>query len=232
MNRYLTPARWIGLLLLLQMGIGPLVNFGLLGPALSAPPGFLQNAASHARDVHVATLLALVGSACFVTMALLFLSIAPATARAFAWAFVVIAVLGFATAVLEGTSIRAMLALSQAFHEAGATDARAFEPLRVTVRALRNAAHYTQIMLGGAGYLALFLGLLRARLVPRLLAGAGAVAAALVIAAALGPLLGGRIVMCLLTPIGLCLVALAGWLLARGASNPGVESRESREVHG
>jgi hypothetical protein len=27
-------------------------------------------------------------------------------------------------------------------------------------------------------------------------------------------------------------VALAGWLLARGASNPGVESRESREVHG
>lgn len=229
MNRYLTPARWIGLLLLLQMGIGPLVNFGLLGPALSAPPGFLQHAAAHARDIHVATLLALVGSACFIAVALVFLSIAPATARAFAWAFVVIAVLGFATAVLEGAAIRAMLALSQAFHEAGAPDARAFEPVRVTLRALRSAAHYTQILLGGLGYLALFLGLLRARLVPRVLAGAGAVASALVVTAALGPLSGGHIVMSLLTPIGVCLLALAGWLIVRGVTSP---SLASREVHG
>ena len=229
MNRYLTPARWIGLLLLLQMGIGPLVNFGLLAPALSAPPGFLHNAAAHARDIHVATLLALVGSACSITVALVFLSIAPATARAVAWALVVIAVVGFATAVLEGAAIRAMLALSQAFHEAGASDARAFEPMRVTLRALRSAAHYTQILLGGFGYLALFLGLLRARLVPRVLAGAGAVASALVVAAALGPLMGGRIVMTMLTPIGLCLLALAGWLIVRGVTSPGVASRE---VHG
>jgi hypothetical protein len=226
MNRGLTPARWIGLLLLVQMGIGPLVNFGLLGPALSAPPGFLQNAAAHARDIHVATLLLLVGSACSVTVSLVFLSIAPISARAFAWAFVVIAVVGLATAVLEGAAIRAMLALSQAFHDAGATDTRVIEPLRITLRALRSAAHYTQILLGGMGYVALFLGLLRARLVPRMLAGAGAVASALLVAAALGPLLGGRIVMSLLTPMGLCLLALAGWLIVRGVTSPGFASRE------
>lgn len=41
----MTSTRTIGLLLLLQMVLGPVINFGLLPPAISAPPGFLHNAA-------------------------------------------------------------------------------------------------------------------------------------------------------------------------------------------
>ena len=43
--------RTIGVLYLLQMAVAPLVNFGLLTPALAAPPGFLANAAANARSV-------------------------------------------------------------------------------------------------------------------------------------------------------------------------------------
>ena len=114
MNRHVTPARWIGALFLLQVIIGPVVNFGLLGPALSAPPGFLQNAAPHARDVQVATLLILLGTASSVGAGLLLLSVASASARMLAGTYLVLAVLAFAASMLEVTAIRAMLALSQA----------------------------------------------------------------------------------------------------------------------
>ena len=227
MNRHLTPARGIGALLVLQMIIGPIVNFGLLGPALSAPPGFLANAALHARGVQVATLLALVGSGCSVAVGMVLLWVATPPARALAWVVLVLAVLGFSASLLEGGVIRAMLALSQAFHDAGAPDPVAFEPMRVSLRAFRAAAHYAQLLLAGCGFVALYLGLLRMRWVPRVLAGAGVIAAVLCVVAALGPLLGGRIVMALLTPLGLCQLVLVAWLFVRGFATP----VDAQEVH-
>src|SRR5512145_2479507 len=102
MTRQLTPARWIAALFLLQGILGPIINFGLLGPALSAPPGFLQNAALHAHDVQVATLLALLGAACSIGVGLLLLlSISPTSqARAWAGIYLLLAVLAFAASVL------------------------------------------------------------------------------------------------------------------------------------
>jgi len=55
--------RTIGVLYLLQMAVAPLVNFGLLAPALTAPPGFLANAAANTMQVNVAVLLSLVTGA-------------------------------------------------------------------------------------------------------------------------------------------------------------------------
>ena len=104
--RHLTPARWIAAIFLLQGVLGPVVNFQLLGPALSAPPGFLQNAAQHAWDVQVATLLALVGAACSVVVGLILLSVAPAMTRRLAVVVLMLAALAFSVSVLEGTAIR------------------------------------------------------------------------------------------------------------------------------
>jgi hypothetical protein len=227
MTPYLTPARWIALVFLLQGVLGPVINFGLLAPALSAPPGFLQNAALHADDVQVATLLALVGAACSIGVGLILLSIVPATARVLAGTFLVLGVLAFAASVLEGSAIRAMLALSRAFHESGAVDASAYEPLRATLQAFRRSAHYTVLMLSGGGFVALYFCMLRLNWIPRGLAVAGAVAAVVCIGGAVGPLLGGRTVFALFMPLGLCQLALVAWLLAVRSSS----DVRSQEIH-
>jgi hypothetical protein len=227
MTRRFTPARWIAVVFVLQGVLGPVINFGLLGPALSAPPGFLQNAAFHAEDVQIATLLALVGAGCSIVVGLILLSIAPAKARALARTFLVLAVLAFAATVLEGAVIRAMLALSRAFQESGAADASAFEPLRATLQAFRLSTHYTVLMLSGAGFVALYFCMLRLGWIPRGFAVAGALAAVVCIAGAVGPLLGGRTVFALFMPLGLCQLALVAWLLAaRSASDV-----RSQEMH-
>jgi hypothetical protein len=225
MTRRFTPARWIAVVFLLQGILGPVINFGLLAPALSAPPGFLQNAALHAEELQIATLLALVGAACSIGVGLILLSIAPRTARVLAGTLLVLAVLAFAASMLESSAIRAMLALSRAFHEAGAADASAFEPLSATLQAFRRSAHYTVLMLSGAGFIALYLCMLRLGWIPRALAVAGVVAAVVCIGGAVGPLLGGRTVFALFMPLGLCQLALVAWLLlARSAT--GVRSQE------
>ena len=227
MTRHVTPARWIAGLFLLQGVLGPVINFGLLSPALSAPPGFLQNAALHAQDVQIATLLALVGAACSIGVGLILLSIAPATARMLAVTFLVLAVLAFAASLLEGSTIRAMLALSRAFAESGADATGAFDPLAATLQAFRRSGHYTVLMLSGASFIALYLCVLRLGWIPRGLAVAGVVAAVVCVGGAVGPLLGGRTVFALFMPLGLCQLALVAWLLlARSATGIG-----SQEIH-
>jgi hypothetical protein len=212
----MAPARTIGLLLVVQMVVGPVVNFALLGPAMSAAPGFLHTAASHAMDVRLATLLALVGSACSVGIAIAFLSVLPTRNRSLGLWILVLAVTGLCAAVVEGAALRGMLAMSEEFARAGGGDATAFAPAAAALRAGRHAAHYAQLLIAGVELVLLYAGLWRLRLVPQALAGAGVIAALLLVGAALGPLMGGHIVMWLLAPLGLCQVALAGWCLVRG----------------
>lgn len=225
----MTAARTIGLLLLLQMVLGPVINFGLLPPAISAPPGFLQNAAQHAGEVRLATLLMLIASASSVGMAIAFASILPVARRELGLWFLVLSVVGLALSGLEVAALRAMLALSGEFVRSGvAANAEAFEPLIATLRSVRHTAHYTDLLLASCGLLAFYAALLRLRLVPPLLASAGVVAAAVVVGAVVVPLMGGYITMALLIPLGLCQFGLAGWLLARGFA---VEVASAREVH-
>lgn len=227
MNRRMTPARSIAAVFLLQGCIGPVVNFGLLGPALSAPPGFLQNAALHGGEVQLATLLMLVGTACSIGVGLVLWSIAPASERALAGTFLVLAVLALAASMQEGAAIRGMLALSRAFREAGGADASVFEPARVTLQALRRSAHYTVIMLSGLGFIVLYPCLRRLGWIPRALCLAGVLAALLAVGAALWPLLDGPTVFALFMPLGLSQLALVAWLLVA----PAARIVPQREVH-
>jgi hypothetical protein len=220
MSRRFGPDRWIGVLLLVQGFAAPIANFRLLDPAISAPPGFLQNAAPHASDVQLAALLVLVASACSVGIALAALAAWPRERRLPVLGFLALTIVGLAAAVFETSALRTMLALSQEFVRVPGTDPQSFEPLRVTLRAARNSIHYTQLLLAGVGLGLFYFGLFRSHLVPRVLAGAGVAAAALLAVAALPPLFGGKITMALLSPIGLCQLVLMAWLLVRGFSLP------------
>jgi len=62
--------RMIGILLLVQGAAGYVVNFVLLAPVMTVPPGLLANAAGSALQVRVAVLLGLANGALSVGIAI------------------------------------------------------------------------------------------------------------------------------------------------------------------
>jgi len=224
--------RIIGVLFLVQMAVAPLVNFVLLGPAITAPPGFLANAAASSAQVNAAVFLSLVTGALWVGIAITALPVFRQYSHAMALWFLALGVIGFSGVVVEGFAVRSMLALSQEFAQADAADAGLFQPAAALVRSLRNSAHYTNLLVSGGALFVLYSVLFRFALIPRALSALGLVAAVLLIAGAMIPLFGHRTVMLLFTPIGLSQLALVSWLMIKGfeerphplrAETPGAE---------
>ena len=211
-----TVGRTLGVLFILQATLAPIANFALLAPAMSAPPGFLVNAAAHSVQVSVAALLLVVMGAISVGSAILAFPVFRRHSNAMALWYVALAVAGFAGVAVEGIALRSMLALSQEYAAAGSPDAGSFQAAAAVVRALRNSAHYTNLLLSGATLVVFYATLLRFSLVPRALSALGLLTVAFMIAGALVPLFGYPTVMWLFMPMGLSHLALSLWLVARG----------------
>ena len=208
--------RIVGVLFLVQMAVAPLVNFVLLGPALTAPGGFLANAAANSAQVNMAVFLSLVTGALWVGIAITALPVFRQYSHAMALWLLALAVISFSGVVFEGIAVRSMLSLSQEYAKAGAADVALFQAPGALVRSLRNSTHYTNLLVSGGSLLVFYSVLFLFALIPRALSAFGLVTVALLITGAMIPLLGYRTVMLMFMPIGLSQLALVLWLMARG----------------
>jgi hypothetical protein len=211
-----TVGRILGVLFLVQSTLGAVANFALLGPAMSAPPGFLTNAAAHSVQVTVAALLLLAAGALSVGAAITAFPVFRRHSNAMALWYLALAVVGFSGLAVEGIALRSMLALSQEYAASGAVDAGQFQALGAVVRSLRNSAHYTNLFVSGVTLVVFYSVLMRFALVPRVLSAFGLATVASLIAGALIPLFGYPTVMLMFMPMGLSHLALALWLVVRG----------------
>jgi hypothetical protein len=123
---------------------------------------------------------------------------------------------GMSLAVVENSAVMSMLSFSQAYANAGAADAATFEATRVIVASSRNWAHYTHLLAGGSMFLVFYAVLYRFALIPRALAGFGVLAVALQMTAVSMPIVGFKVSMPMLMPMGLAHLALALWLTIKG----------------
>lgn len=208
--------RMVGVLLIAQMLGGFLVNFALLGPVISTPPGFLVNAAPNSLQISLSVLIGLVTGALSLGIAIAALPLLRRHSSAMALWFVSLATVGLSLAVIENSTVMSLLSLSQAYANASAADANAFEMLRGVVASSRNWAHYTHLLVEGATFLVFYGVLYRYALIPRTLAAFGLIAVALQMTAVAMPLFGYRIVMLMIAPMGLAHLALAIWLTIKG----------------
>jgi hypothetical protein len=231
--------RVVGLLLLAQFIVALLVNVVLFGPVISQPPGWIVNAAARPLTVSLSVVLALVADAIWLAIAVLVYPLFAHVRLRTAVAFVALTSIALALSAVEHSHVMSMLSLSQANRAGGAADPELFETLRQVVGSGRNWAHYTHLMVTGCSILAFFLALHRFSLVPRVLAIFGMATAALQIVIVTRPIFGQPVVFPLLLPLGLAILSLVAWLLARGFAtsrrqDPGamtgdeVESRELR----
>jgi Domain of unknown function (DUF4386) len=215
-RRATTRGRSTGVLLLLQMAGSGIGNFVLLGPVFAGPSGFLVNAASHPERVSLAAVLGLATGVLSLGVAVSVWPVFRAHAQALALWFLALTLVGVATSVFEHVSLLSMLSLSQAYAAADASSQGLFQILRGVVSSARNWAHYTQLMFAGCSLLVFYATLFRFRLVPRVVAAFGVVAAASQLTSVTMPLFGHPVVLLLLAPLGLSHLAVAGLLLVRG----------------
>jgi hypothetical protein len=207
--------RIIGILILIQMVGGVMVNFALEAPLFGAP-GFLVNAASHSRQVALGALLGLVTEALWVGIAITVLPAFYQRTRTLALWLAALAVVVLAVAVVESASVMSMVSVSEAYAKASAAEREQLQTVRVVVSSARNWTHFLARICDGVVIFVFYAVLYRLALVPRAIAGFGLLAAALMVTGVGMPLFGHGVVFPLLAPLGLSQLILAVWLVAKG----------------
>jgi hypothetical protein len=215
MTTAMSAGRVAGVLLIVQMTAGYVTNFVLLEPA-TAPPGFLVNAAPHALQVGAAALLGIVAGAISLAVAITVLPILRGLSERMAFLFLALSTTALALSVVENAKVMSLLSLSQAYAASNGADAASFAGLRGVVAAARNWAHFSQLIVGGSTFVALFAALYRFALIPRVLAGFAVLGAALQMTTVARPFLGGQVIFPLLAPAGIAFLLSAVWLIAKG----------------
>jgi hypothetical protein len=207
--------RIVGGLLLAQMLLAAIVNMVLFEPVI-APPGWIVNAADQSLAISLSVVLGIAAEGIWLTIAIALYPTIRSFSERHALAFVALAAVALALCVVENGRLLSMLSLSQAYAAAAGQERDAFEALRGVVGAARNWAHFTHLAVTGLAITAFMAALWRFALVPRALAAVGMAAAALQVATVSLPIFGQDVIFGLLAPLGLALLAIALWLLARG----------------
>lgn len=215
MDSNIRTGRIIGVLLLLQVVMGILLNFVFTAP-LFGEPGFLINAAPHADRIAQSALIGIgMGLVSLAVASLLYPLFRPFS-QPLALFYFALVVAGFALTVAENISVMSMVSLSKAYAEAGAAQETLYQGLRIVVKETRNWTHYISLIVSGATLFAFYLAMFRFRLIPRLLAGFGLLACLAQVYAVSQPLFGHDVDFRLIAPLGLCEIVLGLWLVARG----------------
>jgi hypothetical protein len=221
--------RIIGILILVQMVGGTMVNFVLEAPLFGAP-GFLVNAASHSRQIGLGALLGLVTEALWVGIAVTALPVFLRRTRAMAFWFAALAVVVLAVAVVESASVMSMVSVSEAYAKAGAVEREQLQTVRVVVASARNWTHFLARVTDGVAIFVFYGVLYRGALVPRALAGFGLIAATLMVTGVGMPLFGHEVVFPMLAPLGLSQLILAVWLITKGFRDQPVPRTEATDL--
>jgi hypothetical protein len=206
--------RIVGILLLAQIVVAFLAQFVLLA-RVSAPPGFLANAAGSALQVRVSVMLWFVASALTLAVAIATLPVFRQYSERMALLYFALSVLGLSTSAFDNVGVLNMLSLSQEYEKAGAAN-ELFQAVGAMASSARYAAHYINVLVGGITAFVLVSILFRFALVPRALAAFGLATFPVQIAAVAMPLLGYRYQAVMLVPAALSLFALVLWLIAKG----------------
>jgi hypothetical protein len=207
--------RIIGVLIVIQMIGGVMVNFALEAPLFGAP-GFLVKAGSHSQQLGLAVLLGLATEALWVGIAITAFPVFAQRSQTMALWFIALAVVVLAVAVVENAAVMSMVSLSEAYTKASVAEREQIQIFKIVVASARNWAHYMARIFDGGTIFVFYLTLFRFALVPRALAGFGLIAVTLMVTAVAMPLFGHDVVFPMLAPLGLSQLVLAVWLITKG----------------
>lgn len=221
--------RIIGALILAQMVGGIMVNFVLEAP-LFGTPGFLVNAASHSQQIGLAAVLGLVTEALWLGIAITAFPVFKQRMPAMAICFVALAGVVLALAFVENAAVMSMVSLSEAYAKASSAEREQLQTVRIIVASARNWPHFLARIFDGVTIFAFCAVLFRSALIPRAISGFGLIAAVSQMLGIGVALFGHDVIFPMLAPLGLSLLILGVWLMARGFRSQPASAVESGRV--
>ncbi len=167
MRKSINVGRAAGVLLFAQF-LMLMAGFVLLAPAVTSD--YLQEAAGMEARVRAAVGFLMLGSAVTVGISIFLFPVVRRSSLPLAMVFVIAGVTWLIMQAVDNIQILSMLSISKRFAEATGAGADLYNFLAPQVRATRNWAHYTELLVIDLWF-AIFYGILFAyRLIPRLIA--------------------------------------------------------------
>lgn len=208
--------RIIGVLLLVQLIGGILVNFFLTAP-LFGSPGFMVNGAIYAQQIGASALVSLIISGMTAMVAIVAFSLFSTHSKSLALGFLALSIVGLSATAFENIGMMSLVSFSKIYSQVNtAAERELFETVKVIVTSFRNWAHYTNLLLSGASLFVLYAILYRFTLVPRMIAGFGLIAVVLQLSTISMPFWGHAVIFPMLAPLALSQIILSLWLIVKG----------------
>jgi hypothetical protein len=213
--------QFLGALLLIQLACGLILPYVFLLPLTAPPAAFLDHAAGMSMTIRLNVLMLLIGGALPFVISLILIRSHQDREWTVGAVLLVLAAATFVLQIIENTYWLSMLSVSETYRSAEAQGG--FEVAGIVIRSGFKWVHYSHILVVIGWLFTLYLLCFRTGVVPRVLAVAGMVGCAFHFGGIILPAFAG-ITMPYSTlfgiPLALVTVLTAGWLLARGMSNP------------
>ncbi|MCX7037562.1 MAG: DUF4386 domain-containing protein, partial [Spirochaetes bacterium] len=228
MNTYRKTAISVGVLFIIATVIGVLGNVVFLDPILDAPDYLIQISANENRVILGGLLMFFAALAC-AGIAIWLYPILKKHHESLALGSVGFRIVEGMLYILGVVGLLALLALSQEYVRAGASNAPIFQVSGTLLLAIKKWAGQLGVISFTMGALMYYYIFYQSRLVPRLISGWGLLGAALSLAAALLGIFGQIIPMStvfilLQLPIAVQEMVLAVWLIVKGFNPSAVAS--------
>jgi hypothetical protein len=200
---------------------GLIVPYVFLLPLTSPPAAFLEIASTMPLEIRLNVLLLLLGGVIPVAVSLAVWPVVRERDHLAGLSLLALSVVNFSLQLIENGYWLTMLSVSQAYADAGAAEAAAFQSVGIAVRSAFKWAHYSHIFVVVGWLFAFYLLVLRCGLAPRVLAATGVAASVLHFSGITLPAFAGYSLPYAAIfgiPLALADALLAVWLVARGFS--------------
>jgi hypothetical protein len=232
MNSYRKTAITVGILFIIATVIGVLGNVIFVNPILDAPD-YLIRISANGNQVILGGLLVLFSAFASASIAIWLYPILKKHHEALALGSVGFRVVEGMLYILGVVGMLSLLALSQEYVKAGASNASIFQVSGTLLLAIKEWAGQLGVITFTVGAMMYYYVFYQSKLIPRWLSGWGILAAASSLAAALLAITGliipfSTVFIVLQLPIAVQEMVLAVWLIAKGFNPSAVASLSSK----
>ncbi len=211
-----TEGRVAGILLILQLAAGLMLPFILIKPLSNDVHGFLASAAGHGPQIRAAALVAFLGGALTLGIAVTAWPVLRRHSERAALWFLAVCTASMILDAMHNAAVLSILSLSREYASPGAA-AAGLHAVGAAVASIRYRNHYTQLLFIGLWIGSFYILMLRFRLIPRILAGLGLLGILLQFTGVtLSAFAGYPSVVALAMPLAPIHVATGVWLIWKG----------------
>ena len=212
--------RLVGLLLLCQLVAALTLPFILTKAVTVGSPAFLTAVSEQSFQIRFAVLLAFAGSALTIWLGICMFEVLRVYSQPVGILLLIVCSISCIMDLVHTATILSMLSISNSFLASGGTNTELYQVVGSAVASVRRSAHITQLVGIAAWMFVFYTSMLRFKLIPPVLAGAGVIGVILQFTGVtLMMILGNRPIAEMALPLLPIEITVGTWLIIKGFNN-------------